>query len=82
MYRYKVGNLITSNDLIKASITPDGVCQLTISSTTNEDTGLYTIEVSNEAGINKADASGTVSGAICSRSSFVIAKNVNRLINP
>jgi len=62
--RYKDGNLITPNDRIKTTVSPDGVCQLMIASTTNDDTGLYTIEVSNDAGVNKSDASGTVSGQL------------------
>jgi len=47
---------------IKMTQSPDGVCTISVSTTTKDDSGSYTCEVSNESGASKSDAVGTVAG--------------------
>jgi len=60
--RFKNGKLIRTSDRIKTTATADGICSLKITETTTDDAALYACEVSNAAGSNRSEATGTVSG--------------------
>jgi len=60
--RFKNGEEIRSKEHIKTSVTPDGVCTLSIKKSSTDDAGTYAIEITNESGSKRSQAEATVFG--------------------